>query len=73
MSAAKHTPGPWRAFGDEVYGADGARVAEAVAERDKALVLAAPHLLEFVQEVRRCGSPRLSSMAIAVIATAEAQ
>ena len=39
----KHTPGPWIAVGDEIYGADGSRVAEAV--RDIELVRAAPELL----------------------------
>ncbi len=39
----KHTPGPWNAVGDEIYGADGHRVAEAV--RDIELVRAAPELL----------------------------
>jgi hypothetical protein len=40
-----HTPGPWARFGDEIYGADGARVAEAVRTQDAPLVEAAPLLL----------------------------
>jgi hypothetical protein len=39
------TPPPWQRMGDEVYGADGARVAEAVRQQDAALVVAAPLLL----------------------------
>ena len=42
---AAHTLGPWIRFGDEIYGADGARVAEAVRAQDAALVQAAPRLL----------------------------
>jgi hypothetical protein len=61
MSAAKHTPGPWRISGFEiradgdtrvVMGADGFSVCyisgrtKAEHEADAALIAAAPHLLE---------------------------
>ena len=80
MSAAVHTPKPWLALGDEVYGADGARVAEAVAKRDMALVLAAPDLLEALLMVRDAdndcrsdGLPMIPSMARAKIDAAIAK
>ena len=40
--------------------------------QDARLIAAAPDLLEFAQEVRRSGDTRLASMAIALIAKAEA-
>jgi hypothetical protein len=46
VSAAVHTPGPWRLVGDELYGADGSRIAEAVSARDATLIAAVPELLE---------------------------
>lgn len=54
MNATAHTPCPWTAIGDEVYGADGSRVAEAVASRDKALVVAAPTMLVALKAARDC-------------------
>ena len=39
-----HTPGPWTQMGDEIYGADGTRIAEAVTMRDAPLLTAAPKL-----------------------------
>lgn len=47
----KHTPSPWTKMGDEIYGADGARVAEAVAERDVQLLLAAPEVQQALREL----------------------
>ena len=41
-----HTLGPWVLMGDEIYGADGTRIAEAVAPRDALLLTAAPELLK---------------------------
>lgn len=41
-----YTPGPWTAVGDEIYGSDGTRIAEAVRTSDMSLLLAAPELLE---------------------------
>lgn len=52
MNATVHNPCPWTAVGDEVYGADGSRVAEAVASRDKALVVAAPTMLVALKAAR---------------------
>lgn len=43
-ASPKQTPGPWAKFGDEIYGSDGTRIAEAVAARDMLLLLAAPDL-----------------------------
>ena len=45
----KHTPGPWSTLGDELYGGDGSRVAEAVKSTDKGLLRAAPDLLKALQ------------------------
>lgn len=41
-----YTPGPWTAVGDEIYGSDGTRIAEAVRTSDMSLLLAAPALLQ---------------------------
>lgn len=48
---SKHTPGPWKMFGDELYGADGTRIAEAVSERDAPILRAAPGLLAALKEL----------------------
>ena len=53
MSAAKHTPGPWKAFSTWVDGADGSTVAETglpttptrLAAANAELIAAAPDLL----------------------------
>ena len=45
MRRRLNTPPPWQRMGDEVYGANGKRVAEAVRQQDAALVVAAPLLL----------------------------
>lgn len=45
MKQGVNTTHPWQRMGDEIYSADGARVAEAVRQQDAALVLAAPLLL----------------------------
>lgn len=46
-----HSPAPWTRMGDEVYGADGTRIAEAVTTRDVALLMAAPGLLHALREL----------------------
>ncbi|HMR09223.1 MAG TPA: hypothetical protein PKA88_25760 [Polyangiaceae bacterium] len=43
---AAPTPGPWRRFGAEIYGANGDRVAEAVRAHDVPLIESAPLLLD---------------------------
>ena len=48
-----HTPGPWTQMGDEIYGADGTRIAEAVTMRDALLLTAAPDLLASVERLLR--------------------
>lgn len=42
----KVTDGPWTVFGDEIYGADGTRVAEAVSMRDICVISEVPELLK---------------------------
>lgn len=37
---------PWAFFGDELYAADGTRVAETVHENDKEIIRYAPEMLE---------------------------
>ncbi len=45
-----HTPGPWVQMGDEIYGADGTRIAEAVTMRDVLLLTALPDLLHAARQ-----------------------
>ena len=73
MSAAVHTPGPWRLVGDELYGADGSRIAEAVNARDATLIAAAPEMLEFVRDFVRANEEGVTEEEwAAAIATASA-
>ncbi len=46
-----HTPGPWTQMGDEIYGADGTRIAEAVTMRDVLLLTAAPELAQALRDL----------------------
>lgn len=48
---------PWTALGDEIYGGDGTRVAEAVAAEHMSLVLAAPELLQALKALEMLFSP----------------
>lgn len=86
MSAAQHTPGPWKTSATTaywiIYDPDSKPVAttlgpklnkHAKSEANARLIASAPELLEFAQEVRRSGDTRLASMALAVIAKATGQ
>lgn len=53
------TPGPWTQMGDEIYGADGTRVAEAVTMRDAPLLTAAPKLEQALRELVELEDMRL--------------
>ena len=52
-----YTPGPWTAVGDEIYGSDGTRIAEAVRTSDMSLLLAAPELLQALRGLEVLFSP----------------
>lgn len=39
------TEGPWVVFGDEIYGADGSRIAEAVKKCDQPAMVVVPDLI----------------------------
>lgn len=63
MSAAVHTPGPWRFVGDELYGADGSRIAEAVRARDAGLIAAVLPMLAALKSARDCISQDRQALA----------
>lgn len=55
----KHSPAPWEQFGDEVYAADGTRIAEAVTMVDVPLLTKAPRLLAALSKLVELEDMRL--------------
>lgn len=55
----KHSPAPWKQFGDEIYAADGTRIAEAVTVVDAPLLTKAPRLLAALSKLVELEDMRL--------------
>lgn len=55
----KHSPAPWEQFGDEIYAADGTRIAEAVTMVDVPLLTKAPRLLAALSKLVELEDMRL--------------
>ena len=55
----KHSPAPWEEFGDEIYAADGTRIAEAVTMIDAPLLTKAPRLLAALSKLVELEDMRL--------------
>lgn len=61
-----HTPGPWSLMGDEIYGADGTRIAEAVTMRDALLLTAAPELAHALRDMVDVMTGRMEGETVAL-------
>jgi len=61
-----HTPGPWAQMGDEIYGADGTRIAEAVTMRDAPLLTAAPELAQALRDLVDVMTGRMDGETVAL-------
>lgn len=55
----KYSPAPWEQFGDEIYAADGTRIAEAVTMVDAPLLMKAPRLLAALSKLVELEDMRL--------------
>ena len=58
----KHSPAPWERFGDEIYAADGTRIAEAVTMVDVPLLTKAPRLLAALSRLVELEDMRLRQL-----------
>lgn len=58
----KHSPAPWERFGDEIYAADGTRIAEAVTMADAPLLTRAPRLFAALSKLVELEDMRLRQL-----------